>query len=316
MRNLNEIDVNELFKETIRKYGKKNAVLVAINGVVVVALVVGGVLINNKFQGNFNESKEKLSELQREERFINQNKSEIENLKTKIAELEKEGYERDLTIQTTETLKTIEDLMVQYAFVNDEHKVEPIKTTKALKELPISIEYIGSFAKSVQFIQELNSLKLPIALKDLKFYVNEENYEELSQAGNIKTSLTILVTDDLMNVEKKDSKIEKENLNNIFGYYVYEKPKEEVQDETNTIDAYQQYLQQYTEDKEKEESESTVQNDSNTNSVNNLGTPTVSSSPPVDQNEANPANSVITSEVSSPNSTSSVGSTVSNELGN
>ncbi len=133
-------------------------------------------------------------------------------------------------------------------FVNDEHKVEPAKTNKSLKELPINIEYIGSFDKSVKFIEELNSMKLPIALKDLKFYVNEEEYEDVEKSGNIKTSLTVIVTDDLMNVEKKGSKIQKDNLRNIFGYYVYKKKEEPQTEETETIDAYQEYLQQYTKD--------------------------------------------------------------------
>ncbi|MCU7667089.1 hypothetical protein [Bacillus thuringiensis] len=258
MKNLNEIDIGIILKELLNKMGKKNTILVVVNGVALVALVTGGILINNKFQKNFSENDNKIVELQKEETLANRNKKEIEDLKIKIAELKENEYQSDLAVQTTETLKEIENLMIEYSFVNSAHKVEQTKNTKALVEVPIQIEYIGPFSKSVQFLEELNNSKLPIALRDLKFNIPEEEYENYIETGNVKTSLTVYVTDDVTNVENKGSKIKIQTLSNPFGYYVYKKKEEPIK-EGETIDSYQQYLQQFTKEKIKEE----IQNEKN-----------------------------------------------------
>lgn len=323
MKNLNEIDIGLLLKETLKRYGKKNTIIVTVNGIVVIGLIVGGLLINNKFQNNFKSNNEQLTKLQMDELYANNNKKKIEDLKVKVAELDTDNYQRDLTIQTTDTLKAIEDLMVQYAFVNDEHKVEPAKTNKSLKELPINIEYIGSFDKSVKFIEELNSMKLPIALKNLKFYVNEDEYEDVEKSGNIKTSLTVIVTDDLMNVEKKGSKIQKDNLRNIFGYYVYKKKEEPQTEETETIDAYQEYLQQYTKDQIKTENQEKTAMQNKPGDTASMGVPSVSSTPQTtSENNVAPdtqptsASNSLSPQTNNLNTDIKVDSTVTNEIGN
>lgn len=323
MKNLNEIDIGLLLKDALKRFGKKNTIIVTVNGVVIIGLIVGGILINNKFQSSFKSNNEQLSKLQMDELYANNSRKKIEDLKVKVAELESNNYQRDLTIQTTDTLKAIEDLMVQYAFVNDEHKVEPAKTNKSLKELPINIEYIGSFDKSVKFIEELNSMKLPIALKDLKFYVNEEEYEDVEKSGNIKTSLTVIVTDDLMNVEKKGSKIQKDNLRNIFGYYVYKKKEEPQTEGTETIDAYQEYLQQYTKDQIKNENLEKTTPQNNTGAAANLGVPSVSSTPQTasENNVVSDTQTTSALNSSSPqtnnlNTGFKVASSLTNEIGN
>ncbi len=116
MKNLNEIDIGLLFKDTLKRYGKKNTIIVTVNGVVIIGLIIGGILINNKFQSNFKSNNDQLAKLQMDELYANNSKKKIEDLKVKVAELESNNYQRDLTIQTTDTLKAIEDLMVQYAF--------------------------------------------------------------------------------------------------------------------------------------------------------------------------------------------------------
>lgn len=238
MKKLNEIDVTAYFK----KIGRKLTILLLVNMLLVVGIVFLGVTQTKDAGLKANSLEEELTKKELEELLVLKEKKELSNVELELAELKATFFDRDKNIQLINTLKEIEALMIAHSFNNTEHAVLPPRRNLDIFETPVKLEFVGEYAKVVNFLGELNATELPIVLRNLKVHVPEEEYEFLYKSTQlVKASLEVLVYEDKDHVEQLKTKIEEEIGENPFGYFVYSTPEESKEGITD----YQKYLEEF-----------------------------------------------------------------------
>lgn len=251
MKRLNDIDVTFYFK----KIGKKLTLFLLINVLVMAAIAWFGFSKVDNASMSFDSLGQKVEETEMSELRILKDKKELNNMELELAELKETFFERDKNIQLMKTLETVELLMVEHSFNNTAHEVLPLRRNSDLFEIPIQLEFVGEYEKVVQFLEDLNATELPIALRNLRMFVPEAEYEDAFKGTErIKASLDVLVYEEKEYVEKLKAEITEEK-ESPFGYFVYSVPEET----TNGITDYQKYLEEFNRLNEVEEEAADVE---------------------------------------------------------
>lgn len=238
MKNLNEIDVGSYFK----KIGKKFTVLLFVNIGLLTAITYTGISKMDGVSLLTSSLENKLSEKEMDELRVLKEKKELNNLELELIEMKETLFDRDVNVQLMNVLKDVETLMVEHSFNNTKHDVLPLRRNKEIYELPIRIEFIGEYKKVVQFLEDVNSTEYPIALRDLRVFIPEEDFEnEFKGSTKIKTILEILIYEDYDYVEQLKEKVEEKKEDTPFGYFVYKTPE----NINEGIEDYQEYLEQF-----------------------------------------------------------------------